>query len=48
MEAGQEFRKRMAAAGYDVALGDLWALNEVPSQRPAERRASHDATCWTS
>ena len=31
LEAGKEFRKRMAAAGYDVALGDLWALNEVPS-----------------
>ena len=31
LEAGREFRKRMAAAGYDVALGDLWALNEVPS-----------------
>ena len=22
----------MAAAGYDVSLGDIWALNEVPSQ----------------
>jgi hypothetical protein len=31
IEAGREFRKRMAAAGYDVSLGDLWALNEVPS-----------------
>jgi hypothetical protein len=31
LEAGREFRKRMAAAGYDVDLGDLWALNEVPS-----------------
>ena len=31
-EAGQEFRRRMAAAGYDVAGGDLWAMNEVPSQ----------------
>ncbi len=31
VEAGREFRKRMAAAGYDVALGDLWAVNEVPS-----------------
>ena len=30
-EAGQEFRRRMAAAGYDVAGGDLWAMNEVPS-----------------
>ena len=32
IDAGREFRKRMAAAGYDVSLGDLWALNEVPSQ----------------
>ena len=31
LEAGQEFRRRMAAAGYDVASGDLWAMNEVPS-----------------
>lgn len=31
VEAGREFRKRMVAAGYDVALGDLWAVNEVPS-----------------
>jgi hypothetical protein len=30
-DAGREFRRRMAAAGYDAALGDLWALNEVPS-----------------
>ena len=31
-EAGQEFRRRMVATGYDVASGDLWAMNEVPSQ----------------
>ena len=31
-DAGREFRTRMAAAGYDVSLGDIWALNEVPSQ----------------
>jgi hypothetical protein len=31
LQAGQEFRRRMAAAGYDVGLGDLWAMNEVPS-----------------
>ena len=31
-EAGREFRRRMATAGYDVSLGDLWAMNEVPSQ----------------
>ena len=29
-DAGREFRTRMAAAGYDVSLGDIWALNEVP------------------
>ncbi len=28
---GQEFRRRMTAAGYDVASGDGWALNELPS-----------------
>ena len=31
VDAGREFRKRMAAAGYDASLGDMWALNEVPS-----------------
>jgi hypothetical protein len=31
IEAGREFRSRMVAAGYDVLLGDLWAMNEVPS-----------------
>jgi hypothetical protein len=31
IEAGQEFRRRMANAGYDVSLGDTWAMNEVPS-----------------
>jgi hypothetical protein len=30
-DAGREFRRRMAVAGYDVSLGDLWAMNEVPS-----------------
>jgi hypothetical protein len=29
--AGQEARRRMAAAGYDVALGDTWAVNEFSS-----------------
>jgi hypothetical protein len=29
--AGQEARRRMAAAGYDVALGDAWAVNEFSS-----------------
>ena len=30
-EAGVEARRRMAAAGYDVAAGDSWALNELSS-----------------
>jgi hypothetical protein len=30
-EAGVEARRKMAAAGYDVARGDTWALNEFPS-----------------
>lgn len=30
-EAGIEARRRMAAAGYDVALGDTWAVNEFSS-----------------
>jgi hypothetical protein len=30
-EAGVEARRRMAAAGYDVASGDTWAVNEFPS-----------------
>jgi hypothetical protein len=29
--AGQEARRRLAAAGYDVALGDSWAVNELSS-----------------
>lgn len=29
-QAGQVFRQRMAAAGYDVAGGDTWAINEFP------------------
>ena len=29
--AGLEARRRMAAAGYDVAAGDTWALNELSS-----------------
>jgi hypothetical protein len=29
--AGQTFRQRMTAAGYDVAGGDTWAINEFPS-----------------
>jgi hypothetical protein len=30
-DAGLEARRSMAAAGYDVALGDTWAVNEFPS-----------------
>jgi hypothetical protein len=30
-DAGQEARRRMADAGYDVALGDAWAVNEFSS-----------------
>lgn len=30
-DAGVEARRRMAAAGYDVANGDTWAVNEFPS-----------------
>jgi hypothetical protein len=30
-DAGVEARRRMAAAGYDVARGDTWAVNEFPS-----------------
>ena len=30
-EAGRLFRQRMTTAGYDVALGDIWAMNEVPA-----------------
>jgi hypothetical protein len=29
--AGVEARKRMAEAGFDVAAGDTWAVNEFPS-----------------
>lgn len=31
IEAGREFRRRMADAGFDVAAGDTWAINELPS-----------------
>ena len=30
-EKGVEFRRRMVTAGYDVASGDAWAINELPS-----------------
>ena len=39
-EAGVEARRRMAAAGYDVTLGDTWALNELSS---AVRQGTGDA-----
>lgn len=39
-EAGVEARTRMAAAGYDVAAGDTWALNEASS---AVRRGDGNA-----
>jgi hypothetical protein len=29
-EIGAEYRRRMKEAGYDVAAGDLWAVNELP------------------
>lgn len=30
-DKGVDFRRRMDAAGYDVAAGDTWAINELPS-----------------
>ncbi len=43
-DAGVEARRRMAAAGYDVALGDTWAVNEFPSSvRRDLGTARHDA-----
>ena len=30
-QAGVEARRRMAAAGFDVTLGDTWIVNEFPS-----------------
>ncbi|HTR55093.1 MAG TPA: hypothetical protein VMJ10_30615 [Kofleriaceae bacterium] len=41
--AGQQFRSRMAAAGYDVSGGDTWAINEFPN-------ATHsgDNGVWTN
>jgi hypothetical protein len=39
-QAGVEARRRMAGAGYDVAAGDTWALNEVSS---AVRRGDGNA-----
>src|SRR6188472_2771115 len=39
-QAGVEARRRMAAAGYDLAAGDTWALNELSS---AARRGDGNA-----
>ncbi len=39
-QAGVTLRERMAAAGYDVAKGDTWALNELNS---AVRRGTGNA-----
>ena len=39
-QAGVEARRRMASAGFDVAAGDTWALNEVSS---AVRRGDGNA-----
>src|SRR5262249_35661821 len=30
-QKGVEFRRRMVTQGYDIAAGDTWAINEVPS-----------------
>jgi hypothetical protein len=43
-QAGVEARRRMAAAGYDIAAGDTWALNELSSAvRRGEGTARTDA-----
>jgi hypothetical protein len=45
-EKGVEFRRQMPGAGYDVAAGDTWALNELPNAvrrgDPGFRRAARD------
>lgn len=40
--AGRAFRSRMTAAGYDVARGDLWAINEFPAST-----RTGEADVWT-
>ena len=40
--AGHVFRTRMADAGYDVAKGDVWAINEFPSST-----RTGEADVWT-
>ena len=43
-EAGVEARRRMAVAGYDVTLGDTWAVNEFSSSvRRGDGTARADA-----
>ena len=49
--AGVEARRRMAAAGYDVAAGDTWALNELSSavrQGTAARARTCAPSCTAS
>ncbi len=44
-DKGVEFRRRMAAAGYDPGRGETWAINELPSSvrdDAATRRAVRD------
>jgi hypothetical protein len=46
-EAGVEARRRMAAAGYDVARGDAWAVNELSSAvRRGDGSARADALAF--
>ena len=46
-DAGVEARRRMAAAGYDVANGDTWAVNELPSSGRRNRgTARRDARAF--
>jgi hypothetical protein len=48
-DAGVEARRRMAAAGYDVARGDTWAVNEFPSSvRRNLGTAREDARAFVS
>ena len=47
VEAGAEARRRIAAAGYDVSLGDAWALNELSSAvRRGDGTARADARAF--
>ena len=48
-QAGVEARRRMASAGYDVAAGDTWALNELSSAvRRGDGTRRSDVREWTS